>query len=47
VITLAVLPGLPAMKRIDARAFADGVAHRPASAHAHLHHHSLRIRHTR
>lgn len=47
VITLAVLPGLPAMKRIDARAFADGVAHRPVSAHAHLHHHSLRIRHTR
>ena len=47
VITLAVVPGLPAMKRIDARAFADGVSHRPASAHAHLHHHTLRIRHTR
>lgn len=47
VVTLAVVPGLPAMRRIDARAFTDGVTHRPASAHAHLHHHRLRIRHTR
>jgi MFS family permease len=47
VVTLAVLPGLPAMRRIDGANFPDGVVHRPKSAHAHLHHHTLRIRHTR
>jgi MFS family permease len=47
VVTLAVLPGIPAMRRIDEAAFAEGVVHRPASAHHHLHHKSLRIRHTR
>ena len=47
IITLAVIPGLPAMRRIDDRAFADGVLHRPNSAHAHLHLHRHRLRHTR
>ncbi|MGH9020701.1 MAG: MFS transporter [Acidimicrobiales bacterium] len=40
VITLAVLPGFPALRRIDRRAFADGVTH-PPRAHGHRHH--LRI----
>ncbi len=46
-ITVAVIPGLPAMRRIDKRALADGVAHRLPSAHAHLHLHRHRLRHTR
>ena len=36
VVTLAVLPGLPAMRRIDKTTFTDGVIHRPTSAHSHL-----------
>jgi len=47
VVTLAVLPGLPAMRRIDKTTFADGVVHRPNSAQSHLHYHRHRLRHTR
>ncbi|MFI5036387.1 MAG: MFS transporter [Acidimicrobiales bacterium] len=47
VVTLAVLPGLPAMRRIDKAVFAEGVVHRPKSAHGHLHFHNHRLRHTR
>ncbi len=43
-VTLAVLPGLPTMRRIDQMAFPDGVTHRPPSVR-HLHH--LRWRHSR
>ena len=47
VVTLAVLPGLPAMRRIDERAFPEGVTRRLAGAHGHLHFHQLRFRQTR
>ena len=47
VVTLAVLPGLPAMRRIDKTTFTNGVVHRPTSAHSHLHFHHHRLRHTR
>ena len=43
VVTLAVLPGLPAMRRIDKTTFTVGVTHRPASAHSHLHFHHHRL----
>jgi MFS family permease len=46
-VTLAVIPGLPAMRRIDKEVFPDGVIHRPKSAHGFLHFHSHRLRHTR
>jgi len=46
-VTLAVLPGLPTMKRIDRKVFAEGLVLRPKSAHAHMHFHSLRLRHSR
>jgi len=46
-ITLAVLPGLPTMRRIDAEVFSAGIVHRPTSAHGHLHFHNHRLRHTR
>lgn len=46
-ITLAVIPGLPAMHRIDARSAVTGPVRPPSSAHAHLHPHRLRLRHTR
>ena len=42
-VTLAVLPGLPTMRRIDQTVFADGVKHRPPATR-HLHH--LRWRHS-
>lgn len=42
-VTLAVLPGLPTMRRIDETVFHGGVIHRP-SAVRHLHH--LRWRHS-
>ncbi|MDE2282667.1 MAG: MFS transporter [Actinomycetales bacterium] len=42
-VTLAVLPGLPTMRRIDQTVFADGVKHRPPTTR-HLHH--LRWRHS-
>jgi len=47
IVTLAVLPGLPTMKRIDREVFSEGVVHRPKSAHGHLHFHNFRLRHTR
>ncbi len=47
IVTLAVLPGLRTMKRIDQEVFSDGVVHRPKSAHGHLHFHSHRLRHSR
>ena len=47
VVTLAVLPGLPTMRRIDKEVFAREIIHRPKSAHGHLHFHNLRLRHTR
>jgi len=47
VVTLAVLPGLPTMKRIDREVFAEGLVHRPKSAHGHMLFHSLRLRHSR
>ncbi len=46
-VTLAVLPGLPAMRRIDEAAFPEGVTRRLAGAHGHLHFHQLRLRQTR
>lgn len=45
-VTLAVLPGLPTMKRIDAMAFADGVSKRPHSSQGPRHLHHLRWRHS-
>ena len=47
IVTLAVLPGLRTMKRIDQKVFSDGVVHRPKSAHEHLHFHNHRLRHSR
>lgn len=47
VVTLAVLPGLPTMRRIDKEVFSAGLVHRPKSAHGHLHFHNHRLRHTR
>ncbi len=47
IVTVAVLPGLPTMRRIDREVFADGVVHRPESAHGHLHFHTHRLRHSR
>jgi MFS family permease len=47
IVTLAVLPGLPTMKRIDREVFAEGLVHRPKSAHGHLHFHNHRLRHSR
>ncbi len=47
VITAAVLPGLPTMRRIDRDYFANGVVHRPASSSGPRHLHHLRWRHTR
>lgn len=47
VVTLAVLPGLPTMRRIDREVFAEGLTHRPKSAHGHMHFHKSRLRHTR
>lgn len=46
-VTLAVLPGLPAMRRIDGLAFPSGVTRRLAGIHGHLHVHQLRFRQTR
>jgi MFS family permease len=46
IVTLAVLPGLPAMRRIDKAAFADGVRARPAHEKGLRHMHHLRWRHT-
>lgn len=46
-VTLAVLPGLPTMRRIDREVFAAGLVHRPKSAHGHLHFHNHRLRHSR
>jgi MFS family permease len=46
-VTMAVLPGLPTMRRIDREVFAEGLTHRPTSAHGHLHFHNFRLRHTR
>ena len=46
VVTLAVLPGLPTMRRIDQAAFADGVNERPNSANGPRHLHHLRWRHS-
>ncbi len=45
VVTLAVLPGLPAMHRIDKAAFADGVERRSAHERGARHLHHLRWRH--
>ncbi len=47
-ITLAVLPGLPTMKRIDRTAFAQGVMESARGGHRthHLHLHHLRRRHS-
>lgn len=47
IITLAVLPGLRTMKRIDQEVFSSGLVHRPKSAHEHLHFHNHRLRHSR
>jgi MFS family permease len=34
-VTVAVLPGFPAMRRIDQKAFANGVVHHPHAIHRH------------
>jgi MFS family permease len=47
IVTLAVLPGLRTMKRIDREVFSEGLKHRPKSAHGHLHFHNHRLRHSR
>lgn len=47
IVTLAVLPGLPTMKRIDREVFSEGLVRRPKSAHGHLHFHNHRLRHSR
>ena len=47
VVSLAVLPGLPAMRRIDEAAFAEGVVHRPGAHQGPRHLHHLRWRHAR
>ncbi len=47
VVTLAVLPGLPTMRRIDRVTFAQGVLHRPRNSDGPRHLHHLRWRHTR
>lgn len=47
VVTLAVIPGLPAMRRIDKAAFADGVVRPPPHEKGLRHLHHLRWRHTR
>ena len=45
-VTLAVLPGLPTMRRIDVTTFAHGVVHRPSRAHTpHYLHHLRPLRH--
>jgi MFS family permease len=44
VVTLAVLPGLPALRRIDRTVFATGVPIPPLSVHGHRHIHHLRPR---
>ncbi len=36
-VTLLVIPGIPALRRLDRAVFADGVQHRPKSAHGHRH----------
>jgi MFS family permease len=47
IVTVAVLPGLPTMRRIDRDVFSAGPVHRPTSAHGHLHFHTHRLRHSR
>lgn len=47
IVTLAVLPGLRTMKRIDQEVFSNELVHRPTSAHGHLHFHNHRLRHSR
>ena len=37
VVTLLVLPGIPALRRLDRAVFANGVEHPPKSAHGHRH----------
>ena len=37
VVTLLVIPGIPALRRIDQTVFAGGVEHPPRSAHGHRH----------
>jgi MFS family permease len=37
VVTLLVIPGIPALRRIDKTVFADGIEHPPKSAHSHRH----------
>ena len=37
VVTLLVIPGIPALRRIDKTVFADGIEHLPRSAHGHRH----------
>ena len=37
VVTLLVVPGIPALRRLDRAVFADGVEHPPKSAHGHRH----------
>lgn len=46
-VTLLVLPGLPALRRIDKNVFAEGVTHPPRSAHSHRHFLNMRPRMTR
>jgi MFS family permease len=38
IVTLLVLPGIPALRRLDRAVFANGVVHPPKSAHGHRHH---------
>jgi MFS family permease len=37
IVTLLVIPGIPALRRLDRAVFADGVEHPPKSAHGHRH----------
>jgi MFS family permease len=37
VVTLLVIPGIPALRRIDKAVFAEGIEHLPKSAHGHRH----------
>ena len=46
IVTIAVLPGLPTMRRIDQTVFSQGVEHRPNSADGPRHLHHLRWRHS-
>jgi MFS family permease len=46
-VTLAVLPGLPALRRIDRTVFANGVTHPPRGIHGHRHSRHVRPRVTR